>query len=71
MKKTQATKVQAHTLVGFHAVSSALKAAPGDVEWLRVDETSQNKRLREIESRAGSAGIEIVRTSVADLDRIS
>jgi len=71
MLKTQATNEQAQTLVGFHAVSSALKAAPGDVEWLRVDEKSQNKRLREIESRAGSAGIKIVRTSAKELDRIS
>jgi len=64
-------KTQEHTLVGFHAVSSALKSAPADIEWLRVDEKSHNKRLHEIESRAKSAGINVIKASHAELDRLS
>ena len=62
---------QEHILVGFHAVSSALKTAAADVKWLRVDEKSHNKRLREIESRASGAGIKITRTSSSELDRLA
>ena len=59
------------TLIGFHAVSSALKGAAGDIEWLRVLENSKNKRLHEIESRASGAGIKIIKTSAAELDRLA
>jgi 23S rRNA (guanosine2251-2'-O)-methyltransferase len=65
------THSQEHTLVGFHAVTSALKTAPADVKWLRIDEKSHNKRLREIESRASGAGIRVIRTSSSELDRLS
>jgi 23S rRNA (guanosine2251-2'-O)-methyltransferase len=58
-------------LIGFHAVSSALKAAAGDVEWLRIAANSKNKRLLEIESRAHGSGIEVIRTTVAELDKLS
>lgn len=58
-------------LIGIHAVSSALKAATGDVTWLRVAEGSKNKRLAEIESRAHGSGIKVIRTGVSELDRIA
>ncbi len=58
-------------LIGIHAVSSALKAAAGDVEWLRLLADSKNKRLLEIESRAHGSGIKVIKTGVAELDKLS
>ena len=58
-------------LIGIHAVSSALKAAAGDVEWLRIAADSKNKRLAEIESRAYGSGIKVIRTRVPELDKLS
>jgi len=58
-------------LIGIHAVSSALKAAAGDVEWLRIAADSKNKRLHEIESRAHGSGIKVIRTRLSELDRLS
>lgn len=63
------TEIQ--TLIGFHAVSSALKGAAGDIEWLRVLAHSRNKRLREIESRAGDAGVKIIKSTPAELDQLA
>lgn len=58
-------------LIGIHAVSSALKAAAGDVEWLRIAQDSKNKRLLEIESRAHGSGIEVIKTKSSELDKLS
>jgi len=58
-------------LIGIHAVSSALKSAAGDVEWLRIAADSKNKRLLEIESRAHGSGIKVIRASVLELDKLS
>ena len=58
-------------LIGIHAVSSALKAAAGDVEWLRIVADSKNKRLAEIESRAHGSGIKVVRVKASELDKLS
>ena len=58
-------------LIGIHAVSSALKAAAGDVEWVRIAADSKNKRLMELESRAHGSGIEVIRTKVNELDKLS
>lgn len=64
-------KGDAQTLVGFHAVSSALKAAPENIEWLRVDEKSNNKRLSELQAQAARAGIKVISASMAELDRLA
>jgi 23S rRNA (guanosine2251-2'-O)-methyltransferase len=58
-------------LIGIHAVSSALKAAAGEVEWLRIAADSKNKRLAEIESRAHGSGIKVIRIKVSELDKLS
>lgn len=58
-------------LIGIHAVSSALKAAAGDVEWLRIADESKNKRLAEIESRAHGSGIKVIRVKTPELDKLS
>jgi len=58
-------------LIGIHAVSSALKAAAGDVEWLRIAADSKNKRLAEIESRAHGSGIKVIRVKAPELDKLS
>ncbi len=58
-------------LIGIHAVSSALKAASGDVEWLRIALDSKNKRLLEIESRAHGSGIKVMKVSLSELDKLS
>jgi len=58
-------------LIGIHAVSSALKSAPRDIEWLRMVSDSKNKRLLGIESRAHGSGIKIIRTGVVELDKLS
>jgi len=58
-------------LIGIHAVSSALKSAAGDVEWLRIAADSKNKRLLEIESRAHGSGIKVIRASVLELDKLA
>ncbi len=58
-------------LIGIHAVTSALKTAAGDVEWLRVLADSRNKRLLEIESRAHGSGINVIRVQLSELDRLS
>ncbi len=65
------TATRTQTLIGFHAVSSALKGAPGNIEWLRVDANRRNKRLREIQSRATGAGIKIIKSSAAELDQLA
>ena len=62
---------ETQTLIGFHAVSSALKGAAGDIEWLRVLDNSRNKRLRQIESRASGAGIRIIKSTPAELDELA
>lgn len=62
---------ETQTLIGFHAVSSALKGAAGDIEWLRVLADSRNKRLRQIESRASGAGIRIIKSTPAELDQLA
>ncbi len=64
-------KAASQTLVGFHAVSSALKSAPENIEWVRVDEKSHNKRLKELQSLAGQAGIKVIIASHAELDRLA
>ena len=48
-------------LIGIHAVTSALKTAAADVEWLRVLADSHNKRLLEVDAMARKAGVEITR----------
>ncbi len=58
-------------LIGIHAVTSALKTAAADVEWLRVLADSHNKRLAEVESMARKAGVEIIRTTLSELDRLA
>ena len=58
-------------LIGIHAVSSALKAASGDVEWLRIALDSKNKRLLEIESRAHGSGIKVMKVKLSELDKLS
>jgi 23S rRNA (guanosine2251-2'-O)-methyltransferase len=58
-------------LIGIHAVTSALKTAAADVEWLRVLADSHNKRLLEVESMARKAGVEITRTTLSELDRLA
>ncbi len=58
-------------LIGIHAVSSALKAAAGEVEWLRIAADSKNKRLTEIESRAHGSGIKVIRIKASELDKLS
>lgn len=58
-------------LIGIHAVSSALKTAAADVEWLRLLADSHNKRLLEIESRARGAGIRVTRSPLAELDKLA
>jgi len=62
---------QTQTLIGFHAVSSALKGAAGDIEWLRVLADSKNKRLLEIQSRASGAGITTIKSTAAELDQLA
>lgn len=58
-------------LIGIHAVTSALKTAAGDVEWLRVLTESHNKRLLEIESLARGSGIKVIKCPLSELDRLS
>jgi 23S rRNA (guanosine2251-2'-O)-methyltransferase len=58
-------------LIGIHAVVSALKAAAGDVQWLRIVADSKNKRLNEIESRAHGSGIRVFKVKMAELDKLS
>jgi 23S rRNA (guanosine2251-2'-O)-methyltransferase len=58
-------------LIGIHAVTSAIKSAAGDVEWLRIAADSKNKRLAEIESRAHGSGIKVIKTNAKELDRLS
>lgn len=62
---------QTQTLIGFHSVFSALKGAPGDIEWLRVLTDGSNKRLREVEARASGAGIRVIKSSQAELDQLA
>lgn len=65
------SKTAEQTLVGFHAVSSALNAAPENIEWLRVDEKSHNKRLKELASQAARANIQVLKVAHAELDRLA
>lgn len=65
------TSSEEQLLIGIHAVSSALKTAAGDVEWLRLLDDSHNKRLLEIESRAHGSGIKVFKSSLSELDSLS
>jgi len=58
-------------LIGIHAVSSALKTAAGDVEWLRILADSNNKRLHELESRAHGSGVQVIKVRLPELDKLS
>ncbi len=58
-------------LIGIHAVASALKTSARDIVWLRLEENSSNKRLREIESRAHGSGVEVIHCGTAELDELS
>src|SRR5210317_1414448 len=58
-------------LIGIHAVSSALKAASGDVEWLRIAIDSKNKRVHELESRAHGSGVKVLKVHPSELDKLS
>ena len=58
-------------MIGIHAVTSALKTAAGDVEWLRVLADSNNKRLLEIESRAHGSGVKVIKARLSELDKLS
>ena len=58
-------------MIGIHAVTSALKTAAGDVEWLRILADSNNKRLLEIESRAHGSGVKVIQTRLSELDKLS
>ena len=58
-------------LIGIHAVSSAVKSASDDIEWLRIDSNSKNKRLHELETQADRAGVNIIKASAKELDRLS
>lgn len=58
-------------LIGIHAVTSALKTAAADVEWLRMLDDSHNKRLLEIESRAQGSGVQVIKTQLSELDKLS
>ena len=52
-------------------MSSALKTAAGDVEWVRLLTNSKNKRLHELESRAHGSGVKVIRSTAAELDKLS
>jgi len=58
-------------LIGIHAVTSALKTAAGDVEWLRVLAESHNKRLSEVESLAQESGTKVIKCPLSELDKLS
>ena len=58
-------------LIGIHAVSSALKSAAAEVEWVRLLEDGKNKRLQQIESRAHGSGIRVTRVKASELDKLS
>jgi 23S rRNA (guanosine2251-2'-O)-methyltransferase len=58
-------------LIGIHAVTSALKSAPGDVAWLKIASDSRNKRLAGLESHAHGSGIKVVHCTVDELDRLA
>lgn len=58
-------------VAGIHAVVSALKGAPADVQWVRLLADSRNKRLRDVESRAHGAGVAVMKVAAAELDRLS
>ena len=58
-------------LIGIHAVTSALKTSAADVEWLRVLAESNNKRLFELESLARSAGTNVIKCPLTELDKLS
>jgi len=60
-----------YTLIGIHAVTSALKTAAADVQWLRLTDGGRNPRLAAIEARAQQAGIAVIKTPVAELDRLA
>ncbi|MGB7452903.1 MAG: 23S rRNA (guanosine(2251)-2'-O)-methyltransferase RlmB [Lysobacterales bacterium] len=65
------TSSEEQLLIGIHAVTSALKTAAGDVEWLRMLADSHNKRLLEIESRAHGSGIKVIKSPLSELDKLS
>lgn len=58
-------------LIGIHAVTSALKSAAQDIVWLRIEENSGNKRLKEIESRAYGSGVEVIHCPATELDKLA
>ena len=58
-------------LFGFHAVGIRLKTAPRSVLELHLDATRRDPRMQQFAARAGEAGVRIVDSDGARLDKLA
>ena len=56
------------TLFGFHPVVSRLRAAPGTILEIFVDEARDDARMRELVASAEAAGVRVLRVGAKRLD---
>jgi 23S rRNA (guanosine2251-2'-O)-methyltransferase len=56
------------TLFGFHAVTSRLRAAPGSVKTIFLDESRNDARARELAKLAETAGVHLMRVPAKRID---
>lgn len=67
MKKTQGNSL----LIGIHAVESALRKYPQQIQRIMLAEQAGNRRALELADRAGAEGIRVEKQPRAALDRLS
>jgi 23S rRNA (guanosine2251-2'-O)-methyltransferase len=65
------SKEERRNLLGFHAVESALRRAPEQLNVLWIASEAKNTRLKPIEDLARQSGIEIRLCPRSELDRLS
>lgn len=56
------------TLFGFHAVTSRLRAAPGSVKEIFLDDSRDDARVRDLVKLAESAGVHLMRVPAKRID---
>lgn len=66
-----ASRAEARQLIGFHAVLARVRAEPGAVLEIFLDETRQDGRARDLAAAAERAGVRLIRVPAKRLDGLA
>jgi 23S rRNA (guanosine2251-2'-O)-methyltransferase len=69
--KPDESRAQARLLIGFHAVLARVRAEPGAVLEIFLDETRQDARARDLAAAAERAGVRLMRVPAKRLDGLA